>query len=254
MSSKRTFIGIFLTLLYLLVSCIFAITSWPSGGLSLNEFGDMLGGAFGPIAFLWLVLGYLQQGEELKANGAALEAQARELNKSVEEQRAQAEAIKKQVEQDRAYYEFLRLSAEKQQRELIQSQQPILTIDTKNSSISGSVLETTIILRNAGATCTFISAKIHTSIDIKTIEYNNIYLETGKSIPILHLTFNNSEMTGTISIFYLDAMQRQGRINLRIARTGILSIKTVGDDIDIAASSWGDALSHQLRSEPSNKL
>ncbi|GHS81484.1 hypothetical protein PAGU2196_23180 [Pseudomonas sp. PAGU 2196] len=36
------------------------------GDMPLNEVGDFLAGAFGPVGFLWLVLGFLQQGEELK--------------------------------------------------------------------------------------------------------------------------------------------------------------------------------------------
>jgi hypothetical protein len=59
--------------------------------LPLNSLGDFSAGAFGPIAFLWLVLGYKLQGEELKASSAALEAQVAELQKSMELQRLNAE-------------------------------------------------------------------------------------------------------------------------------------------------------------------
>lgn len=41
----------------------------------LNELGDFLAGAFSPLAFLWLVVGYFQQGHELSASVAALEHQ-----------------------------------------------------------------------------------------------------------------------------------------------------------------------------------
>jgi len=54
--------------------------------LDLNEIGDLAAGAFGPIAFLWLILGYLQQGRELKASTEALKLQAEELNNSVTQQ------------------------------------------------------------------------------------------------------------------------------------------------------------------------
>lgn len=54
--------------------------------LELNEIGDLAAGAFGPIAFLWLILGYLQQGKELKASTEALKLQAKELNNSVTQQ------------------------------------------------------------------------------------------------------------------------------------------------------------------------
>jgi hypothetical protein len=34
--------------------------------IPLNEIGDFFAGIFGPIAFLWLVIGYLMQNKELK--------------------------------------------------------------------------------------------------------------------------------------------------------------------------------------------
>lgn len=48
--------------------------------LPLNELGDFAAGAFGPLAFLWLVLGYRQQGKELNASTLALEQQVSELH------------------------------------------------------------------------------------------------------------------------------------------------------------------------------
>tara|TARA_R110000744_G_scaffold266361_1_gene380384 strand:+ start:2095 stop:2958 length:864 start_codon:yes stop_codon:yes gene_type:complete len=63
-------IGSWITFLYLL----FVIISfgWRFGDLfnpdkmGLNEVGDFLAGVFGPIAFGWLVIGYLMQNRELK--------------------------------------------------------------------------------------------------------------------------------------------------------------------------------------------
>ncbi|MNN11277.1 hypothetical protein D3C76_892180 [compost metagenome] len=54
--------------------------------LELNEIGDLAAGAFGPVAFLWLVLGYIQQGRELKLSSEALRMQAEELKRSVAQQ------------------------------------------------------------------------------------------------------------------------------------------------------------------------
>lgn len=57
----------------------------------LNEVGDFLAGAFAPLAFLWLVIGYWMQSEELnlqrqelKENTEALEKQADILEKEFE--------------------------------------------------------------------------------------------------------------------------------------------------------------------------
>lgn len=62
--------------------------------LSPNELGDFLAGAFSPLAFLWLVLGFLQQGQELRI-------QAVELNNSVEQSRQLVEVTKGQLELER---------------------------------------------------------------------------------------------------------------------------------------------------------
>ncbi|CAI8791684.1 DUF805 domain-containing protein [Pseudomonas jessenii] len=67
---------------------------WLVGGriqtlqtMGLNEVGDFLAGAFGPLAILWLVLGFFQQGIELRQGTAALNLQASELKASVDQQK-----------------------------------------------------------------------------------------------------------------------------------------------------------------------
>lgn len=54
--------------------------------MGLNEVGDFLAGAFGPVAILWLVLGFFQQGVELRQGTEALKLQAAELKNSVVQQ------------------------------------------------------------------------------------------------------------------------------------------------------------------------
>ena len=49
----------------------------------MSAYGDFLAGAVAPIAFLWLILGYMQQGQELKENTNALRQQKDEYSKSV---------------------------------------------------------------------------------------------------------------------------------------------------------------------------
>lgn len=66
-----------------------------------NAWGDFFAGCFAPLAFLWLVLGYLQQGEELRLSTEALRLQAEELRNSVEQQRALVEVSRHQVESER---------------------------------------------------------------------------------------------------------------------------------------------------------
>ena len=75
-------VGLWATVAYFLgpVLLLIVFAKWPSG---LNEWGDFLAGAFGPVAFLWLVIGYLQQGKELSNSSDALKRQAEELNLAV---------------------------------------------------------------------------------------------------------------------------------------------------------------------------
>lgn len=72
-----------------------------ASGLDFNEWGDLIAGIASPLAFLWLVLGYLQQGHELKQNTDALRLQADELKNSVEQQRLLVQTTRDQVDAER---------------------------------------------------------------------------------------------------------------------------------------------------------
>lgn len=99
MTKFYTILGGIITILYIIVLAVFLFDRFPSlATMSLNEIGDFLTGIFGPIAFLWLVLGYLQQGVELAQNTKALELQALELKNSVQQQRELVELSKKQFQ------------------------------------------------------------------------------------------------------------------------------------------------------------
>lgn len=61
--------------------------------LDPNEIGDYLAGLLTPLALLWLVLGYCQQGKELKQNTEQIKLQVEELRQSVEAQIRQAKSV-----------------------------------------------------------------------------------------------------------------------------------------------------------------
>ncbi|MBD9629786.1 hypothetical protein [Pseudomonas sp. PDM19] len=93
MNRALSLIGLALTVIYGLIVCWLI---WGRIGtlqtMDLNEVGDFLAGVFGPVAILWLILGYFQQGMELQQNNKALQMQADELRNSVEQQTAMAES------------------------------------------------------------------------------------------------------------------------------------------------------------------
>ncbi|WP_372551983.1 hypothetical protein [Acinetobacter pittii] len=78
-------------LFYLLFILLYTLKFYWSEGenvlLPSNALGDFLAGAFAPLAFLFLYLGYRQQGNEMKQNTEALKLQAEELKNSVKEQK-----------------------------------------------------------------------------------------------------------------------------------------------------------------------
>lgn len=99
---KTFWIGIAISALYVigLAITIHGLGLTPMS--SWNEFGDFLAGAFSPIAFLWLILGYLQQQRELQQNTRALEIQAEELKNSVEQYKEMVKVANEQLEADRS--------------------------------------------------------------------------------------------------------------------------------------------------------
>ncbi|AUG08902.1 hypothetical protein CXQ82_20810 [Pseudomonas sp. S09G 359] len=114
MKSKSEFFGWVVTGLYLVAIAVLAFwkrDAWS--GLTLNEIGDFLAGAFGPIAFLWLVLGYIQQGRELKISSDALVQQAAELKNSVQQQADLVAVSREQNIAQVAAYNYERMRYEK---------------------------------------------------------------------------------------------------------------------------------------------
>lgn len=93
MNRILAFIGTVLTVAYILLFARVSITRASElVVMPLNNIGDFLAGAFGPLAILWLVLGFFQQGIELRQNTEALRLQAHELKQSVEQQRQLVES------------------------------------------------------------------------------------------------------------------------------------------------------------------
>ncbi|EOV6284670.1 hypothetical protein ACOQ0N_004605 [Vibrio parahaemolyticus] len=105
-------IGIAITILWTTLVSLLVYFKWSDATvMSLNEWGDFLAGVTAPIAFLWLIIGYMLQRKELNLNTSALtasrdeiERQANELIKQTEYLGIQAKAAeeqRKQIRQER---------------------------------------------------------------------------------------------------------------------------------------------------------
>lgn len=146
MHKKLEFWGVVGTAIYLLIMGLTVAFKFSDFiALELNALGDFLAGAFGPIAFLWLVLGFLQQGRELKLSSEALQLQAKELKNSVEQQTIMAQAAMQQIESQRAALKI-------QQEEVERSVSPIFRVQrgARSGGSVGSEVNTSIQVFNDG--------------------------------------------------------------------------------------------------------
>lgn len=92
----RIWLGLGLTASWLLLGAFYinAVIGWGKFAyLPADRLGSFLEGAFAPLAFLWLVIGYFLQKKELEQNTLALRAQANEIQRQSEQAVIQSEKL-----------------------------------------------------------------------------------------------------------------------------------------------------------------
>jgi hypothetical protein len=142
------------TLTWLFFGAWFISCNWPKvSNLEPNALGDMLAGFFAPLAFLWLVAGYLQQGRELAQNTKALLLQHTELVESVEQQRELAlvanqdmELFRQQIK-DQAYKDNV-------------SAQPLFEISAHEGTTGIGLSKIQYIISNSGHIVSEVTVKV----------------------------------------------------------------------------------------------
>lgn len=97
--NSKILIMLLITIMYLAIIILFIIIDAQGmKTLKPNEWGDFFAGFFAPLVFLWLIFGYYQQGKELEQNTKALNLQAEELRRSVEQQKSLASTTEQELE------------------------------------------------------------------------------------------------------------------------------------------------------------
>lgn len=142
--SKITIGGVVATVIYVAgVSWYLATGGRNVAGLELNEFGDFLAGVFGPLAFFWLICGYLQQGVELRQNTQALELQVAELRNSVQHQQDLVAETRRHVDADLA-------EMARNRDDILRRALPVFDATPSERIMAGGGMIVEVALTNAG--------------------------------------------------------------------------------------------------------
>jgi hypothetical protein len=153
--SRLGWFGVFVTAAYI------GVFWWFFGAqisqiktLEPNELGDFFAGVFGPVALFWVVLGFFQQGVELRHSVETLKLQAEELKNSVEQQRELVKASRDQYELDKEIIQNNRV-------QYMRSIEPDFMLRRAGGSGNGEFFNYTMEIINSGEDALVIEADIH---------------------------------------------------------------------------------------------
>jgi hypothetical protein len=214
MSDKRFWFGVAASIIW--IGAIIWLTLWHidlAQSMKPNEWGDFFAGVFSPLAFLWLILGYLQQGEELKQSTQALQLQAEELRNSVEQQRALVEVSRQQVESERR---ALALEIRTKQ----EGAKPIFLVRDRGGSFAGDGSgKHNLVIANAGSTARNVLVSLRgltdeslTIVDRLLFEHQ-IELQTSISVATPF-----PDVGAFLDITYIDALGQHGKKTFKVAK------------------------------------
>ncbi|MBT5029450.1 MAG: hypothetical protein HOM97_13735 [Nitrospina sp.] len=148
----------------------------PIWSLELNNLGDYLAGTFAPLAVLWFIIGYFQQGKELQLQRQELALQRQEFNFLGKQAERQADTDERRA--------ILEENANK----------PILVFEQANTTNTGidTDIKLTIKFSNKGgpALNAEVTSTLGDIIDLKLVPTNNFY-EDSESFYIIEFTTKN---------------------------------------------------------------
>lgn len=151
--------GLIVTIAYVTLMLTVAIRNEESfRTLRLNEIGDLVAGILGPLALFWLILGFWQQGDELRSSVEALMLQSEELRHSVEQQRALVEVTRSQSE---AQIEALRDEKRAYERSL----SPRFAFGGDGGTSNETMVQRPLKIINLGASCFDVTLQFYSGYE-----------------------------------------------------------------------------------------
>lgn len=184
----RVWLGMTLTFAWLTLGAIYITSTigWHSfAGLKADTLGNFLEGAFAPLAFLWLVIGYFLQHKELQQNSQALREQALEIQRTAEQAVIQSE--KMAANELHARQEtFLKISESVRQQ--LGTISGLLYISSQGAGAAGviSAEETTALFEQQAASDTALFSRKLLSLSLSVSEEEGYELFYGTPIRARH--------------------------------------------------------------------
>lgn len=203
-------VGLVLTALWITLVAIYLVWKRDKiGALDPDALADFASGAFAPLAFLWLVLGFFQQGQELRNSGRALWLQGEELRNSVEQQRELVGVTREQLK-------FESEMLQSQKAEILRTSRPVFKLEIAGtiSRGTGNHYHYTFQLTNVGRPCTDV-----------TIEYfdtrkSQSSMETGATAEFGVGVKGDQKRASRVTITYLDERLIEGRTDFFVIVEG----------------------------------
>lgn len=213
--SLRVILAWIATLSWLTIWSVLLYLNWHKAGLmAFNEWGDFFAGVSAPLAFLWLVVGYFQQGEELGQNTLALKQQERALQLQVEELKQSVQQQKEMVKVTQEELEINRASIEREYRKEKLRSQPLIRQLGGDYSSNKEIIRHVISAKNIG----HLISRVEISVKNSTIElaldkdfFDNWDYDTEKNLAFFRQKDSLLRIDDSfeLHINYLDGMGEQ---------------------------------------------
>lgn len=203
---RRFWFGVIVSVLWIVGMVALAMTQKRPE--ELNAWGDFFAGFFAPLAFLWLVLGYLQQGEELRQSTEALKLQAAELKNSVEQQSHLVAVSREQVQQ-----ELRALEEERERRR--DAARPKFIPQPGMTMINGGIASHDMTVTNVGNTGTRVRLTLDPPVGTQS-EYTRPVFRSGETMEMTVSLVSASAAVATLT--YLDADGVPGSVRFTLEK------------------------------------
>jgi hypothetical protein len=191
--------------------------------LEPNALGDFLAGATAPLAFFWLVVGYFQQGMELRQNSHALMMQADELRLQTAETKALVRESAKQAEAATKALEFELQRAQDARIAKISAALPRWVCIGNRSSDLGQTLE----LQNVGADASALQVRY--GEDLGHVRLDNVGFVGRGAVVTASIVFNEHARPDLyeFALEYADARGQERSASVRVSREGDVNVSGI---------------------------